>query len=255
MIRFASLGSGSAGNALVVESGETRLLLDSGFSRRETQARLDRLGLQPDSLTGVLVTHEHSDHVGGVFRFARHHGLPVWATHGTLAASAAQSAGVDCRVIDSHRPLEIGDMAVHPFPVPHDAREPVQYVFSDGILRLGVLTDAGEVTECMREMLNGCAGLVLECNHDPRMLALSRYPAYLKRRIGGRLGHLANDAAAALLAAIDTGNLQHLVAAHLSEQNNRPELAVEALAGVLGCAPEWVGVADQASGFDWRQLA
>lgn len=255
MIRFASLGSGSAGNALVVESGETRLLLDCGFSLRETQVRLDRLGLLPGGLTGLLVTHEHSDHVGGVFRFARHHGLPVWATHGSLAATAAQSAGVDCRVIDSHRPLEIGDLAVHPFPVPHDAREPVQYVFSDGIRRLGVLTDAGEVTGYMREMLNGCDGLVLECNHDRQMLAVSHYPAYLKRRIGGRLGHLANDAAATLLATIDTGNLQHLVAAHLSEQNNRPELAVEALVGVLGCAPEWIGVADQVAGFDWRQLA
>lgn len=254
MIRFASLGSGSSGNALLVESGATRLLVDCGFGLRETTARLNRLGLEPANLTGVLVTHEHADHIGGVFRLARRHKLPVWLTYGTLMASASGAEHADCRVIDSHDPLAIGDLEVFPYPVPHDAREPVQYVLSDGDLRLGVLTDAGEVTAHMRAMLSGCDGLVIECNHDARMLANSTYPPVLKRRIAGRYGHLENQEAAELLASIDLSRLQHLVAAHLSEQNNLPELAVRAVAGAMNCGEGWVGVADQETGFAWRQL-
>lgn len=254
MIRFASLGSGSSGNALLVEGGATRLMIDCGFGLRDTAGRLGRLGMEPADLAGILVTHEHADHIGGVFRFARRHGLPVWLTYGTLMACAAAAAGVDCRVIDSHAPLAIGDLEIFPYPVPHDAREPVQYAFSDGAFRLGVLTDAGEITPHMREVLSGCDGLVLECNHDAEMLARSNYPPSLKRRIAGRYGHLENRAAAGLLAAIDNSRLRHLVAAHLSERNNLPELAVQALAAVLGCAAEWVGVADQEAGFAWRQL-
>lgn len=255
MIRFASLGSGSSGNALLVESGATRLMVDCGFGLRETVRRLARLGVEPEALTGILVTHEHSDHIGGVFRLARRHGIPVWLTYGTLAASAAAAEAADCRVIDSHTPLLIGDFEVFPYPVPHDAREPVQYVFSDGALRLGLLTDAGEVTAHMREVLSACDGLVLECNHDAGMLAKSSYPASLKRRIASRYGHLENGAAAGLLAGVDTSGLQHVVAAHLSESNNLPELATRALAMALGCAEEWIGVADQEDGFAWRQLS
>lgn len=255
MIRFASLGSGSAGNALLVESGATRLLLDCGFGLRETALRLGRLGVEPAGLTGLLVTHEHGDHVGGVFRFARRHRIPVWITYGTLMACAGAAAGADCRIIDSQAPFAVGDLEIFPYPVPHDAREPVQYVFSDGSRRLGVLTDAGQATVCIREMLSGCQGLVLECNHDAAMLAASNYPPSLKRRIAGPRGHLENGAAAALLGEIDTSRLQHLVAAHLSERNNLPALAVAALAGVLGCSGEWVGVANQEEGSGWRQLA
>jgi len=252
MIRFASLGSGSAGNALLVESGETRLMVDCGFGLRDTEVRLARLGLSPVSITGVLVTHEHSDHVGGAYRFARHHGLPVWLTYGTFAASAALAKGANCRLIDSHAPLPIGDLEVFPYPVPHDAREPVQYVFSDGKLRLGLLTDAGAVSAHMRDMLGGCDALVLECNHDLAMLANSRYPAALKRRIGGRLGHLANDVAVDLIKTIDIGRLQHLVAAHLSVQNNDPDLVFELLSAVVDGSR--VGVASQGQGFDWREI-
>lgn len=253
MIRFASLGSGSSGNGLLVESGATRLLVDCGFSLRETVFRLNRLGLEPADLAGILVTHEHSDHMGGVFRLARRYRLPVWLTYGTLMGGGS-GEGADLRLIDSHSPFAIGDLEIFPYPVPHDAREPVQYVFSDGDLRLGLLTDAGEVTPHMRNMLTGCEGLVLECNHDALMLAGSEYPPALKRRIAGRLGHLENGAAAGLLASLDTSCLQHLVAAHLSERNNLPELATRALAQVLGCAEDWVEVADQAEGISWRQL-
>lgn len=255
MIRFASLGSGSAGNALLVEAESSCLLLDCGFTLRETLVRLARSGRGPESLTGVLVTHEHGDHVGGVFRLARKYGLPVWLTHGTWVACRENDAGLDLRIIDSHRSFMIGEIEVQPFPVPHDAREPVQYVFAVGACRLGVLTDIGEITSHVRTMLSACDALVLECNHDAEMLARSAYPASLKRRIASRYGHLENSVAARLLTQIDCSRLQHLVAAHLSERTNLPELVVGAVAAALGCAREWVGVATPESGFAWREIS
>jgi len=143
---------------------------------------------------------------------------------------------------------------VLPFPVPHDARQPVQYVFSDGDRRLGVLTDTGQPTRHIQAMLSGCEALVLECNHDLAMLAASTYPMWLKHRIGGQFGHLANETAAEILSGIDTSALKHLIAAHLSANNNTPELARAALASVLNCSVDWIGVADQAAGLDWRDL-
>jgi phosphoribosyl 1,2-cyclic phosphodiesterase len=255
-MRFAILGSGSQGNCLVVEARNTRLLLDCGFSVGETLRRLGRLGLAPGDLSGILVTHEHDDHVGGVARLARKLGLPVWLTPGTLRGLEDLFAGMDgLHLLEGYAPLCIGDLEVHPFPVPHDAREPAQYVFGDGARRLGVLTDTGCVTPVMVRMLSACDALVLESNHDPGLLAAGDYPPALKQRIAGRLGHLDNATAAALLGALDCSRLQHLVAAHLSQSNNRPELAREALAGPLTCAPDWVAIADQDSGLDWRQIA
>jgi len=255
VIRYASLGSGSAGNALLVETGATCLMVDCGFGQRETLRRLARLNRDPAQLAGILVTHEHGDHICGVFPFARRHRLPVWLSHGTFAACASMSAGADVRIIDSHVAFAVEALEIHPYPVPHDAREPVQYVFSDGARRLGLLTDAGDVTQHMRDVLSGVDGLILECNHDAALLAASNYPLSLQRRIAGRLGHLENNAAAGLLRDIDRGRLQHVVAAHLSERNNLPELAIGALGRVLDDVAERVSVASQDAGFDWRQLA
>lgn len=255
MIRFASLGSGSRGNALIVDAGDTRVLVDCGFSQRSAGVRLSRLGVSADQLTAILVTHEHGDHVGGVLALARRHRLPVYLTHGTCAAAWPREAALpDCRLIDGETPFSIAGLEVQPFPVPHDARQPVQYTFSDGCRRLGVLTDSGSVTAHIVDVLRGCDGLVVECNHDPELLGSSRYPAVLRRRIGGNLGHLANDQAAALLTQIDRHHLQHVVAAHLSAENNRPHLAARALADALGCTEDWIGLADQEGGFAWRQL-
>lgn len=252
-MRFASLGSGSRGNALVVEAGRTRILLDCGFGPRNLEARLARVGLLPEDIDAIVVTHEHADHVGGVAACARRYGLDVFLTHGTLGAAPMADVGVT--VIDSHASFAVGDLELDPFPVPHDAREPAQFVFSDGACRLGVLTDAGCVTPHMVEMLSGCQALVLECNHDAAMLAGGRYPPHLKRRIAGRFGHLDNAAAADLLAQVDRSMLRHVVAAHLSQENNTPALATAALAAVLGCTPDWVGVAGQEEGCDWRDVA
>jgi phosphoribosyl 1,2-cyclic phosphodiesterase len=254
-MRFASLGSGSEGNGLVVECGATRVLVDCGFGVRDAAARLGRLGLAPSSLTAILVTHEHSDHVGGVPAFAARHGIPVWATFGTLAAVSARFEGMtQVYGFDSHERFAIEALEIVPVPVPHDAREPVQYVIGDGARRLGVLTDIGVSTSHVEASLSGCDALVLECNHDLGMLETGDYPYPLKKRIAGRLGHLDNEAAAEILARIDTSRLTHVIAAHLSQQNNTPELARTALASALGCPPDWIGIADQASGFDWRAL-
>jgi phosphoribosyl 1,2-cyclic phosphodiesterase len=254
-MRFASLGSGSEGNGLVVESGNTRVLIDCGFGVRNAAARLERLGLEPSSLSAILVTHEHSDHVGGVPAFAARYGIPVWATFGTLAAVSVRFEGMThVYGFDSHDRFAIGALEITPIPVPHDAREPVQYVVGDGARRLGVLTDLGVSTPHVEESLSGCDALVLECNHDLEMLENGDYPHPLKRRISGRLGHLHNEAAAGILSRIDTSRLTHIIAAHLSQQNNTQELARTALAAALECTPGWIGIAEQATGFDWREL-
>jgi phosphoribosyl 1,2-cyclic phosphodiesterase len=254
-MRFALLGSGSEGNALVVQVGQTVVLLDCGFSLSETLSRLARLNLRAEDLSGIVVTHEHGDHISGVARMARKFKLPVWLTHGTLRTQNSAFAELSVTEISPHLQFAIGEIQVQPYPVPHDAAEPVQYVFSDGMRRLGVLTDAGGATPYIEATLSGCHALVLECNHDASMLAAGDYPYSLKQRVGGRFGHLNNEDAAALLGRLDNSRLQHIVAAHLSRKNNAAELAVGALSTVLGCTPDRVAVATQDEGLDWREIA
>jgi phosphoribosyl 1,2-cyclic phosphodiesterase len=252
-MRFASLGSGSEGNGLVVEAGDTRVLMDCGFGLADTVSRLARLGLQPDDLAGIVVTHEHGDHIGGVGRLARKYKLPVWLTAGTLRM-AQDLDRVAVQVIDSHAVFAVEALEIQPYPVPHDAREPVQYVFSDGAKRLGVLTDSGSSTPHIEAMLAGVEALVLECNHDAAMLENGPYPAGLKRRVGGRFGHLENGQSAALLDKLKHDRLKCVMAAHVSRKNNTEALAQRALARVLDCADEDVRVACQTAGFDWIDL-
>jgi phosphoribosyl 1,2-cyclic phosphodiesterase len=260
-VRFASLGSGSEGNALLVEAHgggaggtTTRVLLDCGFSAREVERRLQRLGVGVEALDAILITHEHTDHIGSALTLARKASIPLYMSWGTARAVGADEAGVALHVLWGDEAVAIGDLSVLPYTVPHDAREPLQYVFSDGAARLGVLTDVGASTPHISTVLSGCDALVLECNHDRQMLAASRYPPSLKARIGGSHGHLNNDAAADILASLDRSRLRHLVAAHLSQQNNTPALAQAALAAVLGAAAADVRVASQDDGFDWLSL-
>jgi phosphoribosyl 1,2-cyclic phosphodiesterase len=256
-LRFAALGSGSKGNCLVAEVGKTRVMLDCGLSPRETERRLARIGLAPADISGILVTHEHDDHAGQAYPFAAQHGIKVWLTHGTQAALAdsGKPAGeVQVQTVRGRDAFAVGDVQVQPYTVPHDAREPVQFVLSDGALRLGVLTDIGATTAHVEATLSGCDALVLECNHDVDMIWGGDYPKWLKARITGPFGHLSNRQAELLLGALDRSRLKHVFAAHLSQQNNRPELAREALARAMGCAPDWIGLSTQEDGFAWREL-
>lgn len=257
-MKFASLGSGSEGNALLISaaSGTTRttVMLDCGFAVRETERRLQRVGMMPSNLAGIVVTHEHQDHVGGVFKFARRHKIPVWLSFGTYQAVRKDCDGVTVHFCRDDAPLAIGDLELVPYTVPHDAREPVQYVASSGRCKLGVLTDAGQSTPHLIRALGGCDALMLECNHDRRMLANSTYPPSLRQRIGGAYGHLSNDTAAEILASLDNSRLKAVVGAHLSQQNNTPELAREALCRVAGKAAITIMIACQEDGFDWVEV-
>jgi phosphoribosyl 1,2-cyclic phosphodiesterase len=254
-MRFASLGSGSKGNAWLVESGNTRVMIDCGFAARETTLRLQRLGLEPEQIDAIAITHEHSDHVRGAAGFSARSGARVLMTHGTFAVAGANAAFGPVSLIDISEPIQVGDLALQAYTVPHDAREPVQYVVSDGAHRFALLTDAGHITEHMVSMLQGCEAIAIECNHDVGMLQRGAYPPALKSRILGRYGHLDNGVAAGLLGRVAHGRLQHVVAAHLSEENNTPRLAQAALAASLGCAEDWIAVADQQTGVEWRQIS
>ncbi|HJV82135.1 MBL fold metallo-hydrolase [Noviherbaspirillum sp.] len=255
-MKFASLGSGSEGNALLISatSGLTRttVMLDCGFAIKETERRLQKLDMLPADLAGIVVTHEHQDHVGGVFKFARRHRLPVWLSFGTFQAVQRACEGVDLHFCRDSERLSIGDLELIPYTVPHDAREPIQYVAGDGRYKLGVLTDAGQSTPHLVDALGKCDALMLECNHDRQMLANSAYPPSLRQRIGGAFGHLSNDTSAEILAAIDRTRLKTVVGAHLSQQNNTPELARAALCSVVDAAQ--VRIACQEEGFDWIDL-
>jgi len=255
-LRFAILGSGSRGNALVVECGRTAILIDCGFPLKEVERRLNRIGIEAHALSAVVLTHEHSDHASGARALARRHRIPLGLTAGTAHAlgCAPDDTGTGLRCFSSHDVFSVGDIELIPFPVPHDAREPCQFVFSDGVRRLGLLTDVGHITPHIETRLRDCDALILECNHDLDMLADGPYPPSLKARVGGPQGHLDNDAAAALLAGLDTARLQHIVAAHLSEKNNTPWLARMALGSALGGEEGRVEIATQDSGLPWREL-
>lgn len=254
-MRFALLGSGSRGNATLVVKGKTALLIDCGFSARELEARLARHHVSAAELSAIVVTHEHNDHIGGVGAVARKYGLPVWLSHGSFRAAQRRLGELPmCHILNCHEPFAIGELELAPFPVPHDAREPCQFVIGDGDRRLGILTDTGRTTQHIEACLDGCDALVLECNHDPKMLAEGPYPPTLQARVGGALGHLSNAQSAELLGRLKVDKLQHLVAAHISEKNNLPELAAAALSGALGCETEWVAIADQTTGLDWREI-
>ena len=258
-MRFCSLGSGSAGNATLVEARSgtttTRVLIDCGFSLRELQVRLARMGLACDDLDAVFVTHEHGDHIGCAVTLARRHALPVWMSRGTWRAIGQPDLPDSLlRFARDGEPIEVGDLHLRPYTVTHDALEPLQLRLSDGAHHLGVLTDAGSITPHLLASLQHCHALLLECNHDRAMLAGSSYPASLKARIGGRLGHLANDLSAEILTACMNDGLQHVVAAHLSERNNSPALARAALGSACGDAGDAIVIADPLQGFDWLDI-
>jgi len=241
----------------VAEADGTRLLIDCGLNLTDTERRLARLGLAPSDIDGMLITHEHGDHAHGVFEFAAAHNIVVYLTYGTMLAMRAEGKlieGVRMVFINGRQSEAIGGMLVIPFTVPHDAREPVQFILSDGSRKLGVLTDIGAPTAHVVQMLSGLEGLVLECNYDRELLWRGDYPKWLKERIAGPFGHLDNEDSGRLLAALDRSKLKHVIGAHLSQHNNKPELARSALARALNCDASWIGLATQDEGFGWREL-
>ena len=251
-MKFASLGSGSRGNATLVQHEDCLLLVDCGFSTRETEARLARLDIRAEQISAILITHEHRDHCSGVARLSRKYRIPVYLTRGTHSSGRFKGAAA-CEYFRSDEPFDIGPLRVEPLAVPHDALEPCQFVIAAASQRLGILTDIGSITPAVVAHYQSCQGLLLECNYDWQMLQEGPYPASLKRRVGGDRGHLSNAQAAALLAQLDHHCLQHLVVAHISAKNNRRDCAEAALSEVYG-AMQRVTWADQDRGFDWLTL-
>ena len=249
-MRIACLGSGSKGNSLLVADQSTLLMVDCGFPLTETERRLARLGVEPAAITAILVTHEHSDHISGVGPLARRYNLPVMLSQGSYLADRCGTIRA-LQIMRSEQPVSFGRLRAFPFSVPHDAREPLQWVFDNGEQRFALVTDLGHPTPFVCEQIGACDVLMLECNHDEQMLHSGRYPPALKRRVGGDYGHLSNAQSAVLLEGLDRQRLRMVIAAHLSEENNQPILAQTALAAVLGWQPEEVGVAGQQHGFDW----
>lgn len=207
--------------------------MDCGFPAREIEARLGCLGIEAGSLDAILVTHEHTDHVRGLGPLARRYGLQVWMTPGTFNG-ADYGKLPRLNQIQLHRGgWSIGDLKVVPYPVPHDSREPCQFLFHAADTTLGLLTDTGYITPHIAKILQTCDSLVLEFNHDPQMLAHGPYPPSLRARVGGSHGHLNNHQAMGLLKGLETARLQQLVASHLSEKNNSPDLVTELVYGHL----------------------
>lgn len=228
MIRIASLGSGSAGNSLLVQSGSTTLLVDCGFTMKEAIARMHPLGIVPSDLDAVLLSHEHGDHVKGVGPLSRKFGLPVWSTHGTYHR-ARDNRFASVRLFHAHEPFRIGSIDVDPFPTPHDAAESCQFVFHSASTRFANVTDLGACTPHVRTKLEGVHGLVVECNYDQDMLANGPYPLSVQKRIRSDYGHLGNEQAGHLVNQLDHPDLQCILLGHLSEQNNSDEVALSTM--------------------------
>jgi len=233
-VRLIPLASGSKGNAALLEFGTTRLLLDAGLSARRLTTRLEEIGVEPRSITAVLLSHEHEDHTRGAELFSRRHGTPVaccWETLEAMDRSPAHFS--EWTPFTPGELFDLGDVKVLPFPVPHDAAKPVGFVIEGDGLRVGMVTDLGHATTLVLERLRGCELLMIESNHDDRMLMDGPYPWHLKQRVSGRLGHLSNREAAEMLRHTAAENCRAVVLTHLSEKNNTPALARQAASSVL----------------------
>jgi phosphoribosyl 1,2-cyclic phosphodiesterase len=261
VFRFKSLGSGSAGNATLIEShapqGISRVLIDCGLTMSELSARLGELSIELCDIDALFVTHEHTDHVGNARQFGIKSKRPIWMSQGTQLATQALSWGLEASQIQTARDLhliQVGSLQITPFTVPHDAREPLQVTLTNGRFKLGLVTDLGHASEHVVQALQDCHALIIESNHDSDMLRMSKYPSFLKSRISGPLGHLSNRESAELLKRILHPNLRQVVAAHLSERNNSPQLVQDALCPVLNCEPDELIIAHAEHGSPWIVL-
>jgi len=232
-VTVSMLASGSRGNCAVVASTRTRLLVDAGISCRETFKRLKSLGEDPRSLSAILITHEHSDHIYGLATLAKKLRIPVFmtgATHQAWARALRDEIGQRPQLerferFESGHSFQVGDIAVRPFTIPHDAADPVGFTFRTGGIKIGIATDLGYLPASVRDHLRGCDVLVMESNHDVEMLRVGPYPWSVKQRVMSRVGHLSNEALADFFVNDYDNSATFVVLAHLSEQNNHPEIA------------------------------
>jgi phosphoribosyl 1,2-cyclic phosphodiesterase len=232
-----------------VDIGGELILVDCGFSLRQAEARFRRIGVGPGDLSAIVVTHEHADHSGGVAALSHKYAVPVYASHGTLKATRTELLGC---AINTHNVFSVGAVAVVPVIVPHDAREPTQFVFECAGVRVGVISDLGQITPFVAEQYQRCDGLMMESNHDRQMLLRGRYPERVKRRIAGNLGHLSNEQAAGFLDAVAHPRLR-VVIGHVSEENNHPDLLQETFARFRN-EVQHLAFATQDDGMDWVQV-
>ncbi len=256
-LRVVVLGSGSAGNALVVESGARRLMIDAGFSCREIERRLSAVGIAEAEFDALILTHEHTDHVKGATRFAQRHRVPVFATQGTFDGMRRASIAFEARLLASGRPVEIGDFVVEPFAIPHDAREPIGLVIEDPTgRRIGLVADLGARSRLAWERLTDLDALILETNHDLDMLREGPYPWPLKQRVASSHGHLSNRDAADGLSDVDSSRLQWVMLYHLSRTNNLPDLATDEVATALdrNRSGARIWVSDQFAPSPWLEV-
>ncbi len=252
-MRYASLGSGSKGNATLIQNETTTIMVDCGFSVKETERRLARLNLTAEDISALFVTHEHGDHIRGVGPFARKYNLTVCMTRGTAKCKSLGNVP-NLRLIAVDDSIDFGGMTIESYTVPHDANEPCQFIIMDKKIRFAMLTDVGHCTEHIVTQLNDCDALLLECNHDTTMLHNGPYPASLKERVGGLYGHLSNNQASKLLNEIQHDKLKKISIAHISDKNNKEELALASLQAVLQNKSTEVSIIDQHEGIDWQEI-
>ena len=254
-LRVCVLGSGSKGNCTYIESPESRILIDAGLSAREIERRLRQIGCLPATLDGVLVSHEHSDHIQGVGALARRYQIPVYANAATWQR-ARQTVGTvaDLREFRTGVTFALKDLVVDPFSLPHDADDPVAFRLSWRRRTMAIVTDLGYSSQLVRERLRGCHLLVLEANHDEAMLKTGPYPWPLKQRIGGKSGHLSNLQSSQLLQDVLHDELEYVVLAHLSEINNHPDLARHTAQEIIGDRGVQLSIAAQREVSSWFLL-
>ena len=253
-MKFCSLGSGSSGNGYLVSENNTNILLDCGFSVAEIESRMNSRGIHPSEITAIFLTHEHDDHSKGVFALAEKYNKPVYLTYGTLkmcAKKIRKSYQLIFKIISPLEAFSLGDFKISSIPVPHDAREPVQFKFESEYNSLAIITDLGFGNNELIKSIKEINALVLESNHDSNLLNKSKYPKALKNRIHSNYGHLSNEQSLQILKKINLKKLKWLGAAHLSIENNSPELVKNSWASLYS---KEINIIDPNHGSDWVSI-
>lgn len=235
-LRFCSLASGSSGNCQYIETDKVRILVDAGLSGKKTQNSLLEIGVDPSTIDCILVTHEHKDHINGVGILSRRFDLPIYANENTWMNMQGEIGEVkekNIKTFTTEKIFELGDVAIQPFKISHDASEPVGYCFFNKKVKLSIVTDTGCVSEEIKNNIKNSHLLMIESNHDTEMLKMGKYPWFLKKRILGEFGHLSNDDAGKLLTEVLSCNNEQVLLAHLSKENNFPELAYQTVVNIL----------------------